>query len=333
MDHATAAAANAPAGQSEPPDLADHGDDRAAFRRDMLAGLGAERKQTKPKYLYDEHGALLFEQICELDEYYPTRTEIALLRGQAADIARSLGPQATVIEFGSGATVKIRILLDALDRPAAYVPVDISREQLVANSHDLALQYPQLAVVPICADYTRPLPLPAEVADANRVAFFPGSTIGNLMPDEALAFLAAVRQTVGDGGSLLIGVDLRKDPAVLRAAYNDSRGVTAAFNMNLLVRANRELAADFDLDAFRHEAIYDPEKGRIEMRLYSLRPQQVRIDGTPVDFADGEFILTEVSHKYSVQGFQDLAARAGWQAKSCWTDADDYFSLHHLTAA
>lgn len=332
MDHATFAA-NSQDGPPAPTDLADHGDDREAFGRDMVAGLTAPRKQTKPKYLYDERGAQLFEQICELDEYYPTRTEIALLRGQAGDIARSLGPQATLIEFGSGATVKIRILLDALERPAAYVPVDISREQLIANSHDLAAQYPELTVVPICADYTRPLPLPAEVADQNRVAFFPGSTIGNLMPDEALAFLAAVRQTVGDGGSLLIGVDLRKDPAVLRAAYNDASGVTADFNLNLLARANRELGADFDLEAFRHEAVYEPDKGRIEMRLYSRRPQTVTIGDAAIPFAEGEFILTEVSHKYSVAGFQDLAARAGWRAKSCWTDAQDYFSLHHLTAA
>ncbi len=328
MDRARAAE---PAGQPAP-DVADHGDDSAAFRRDLIAGLSGTAKQTKPKYLYDERGAALFEEICELEEYYPTRTEIGLLRAQAADIARSLGRDAMVIEFGSGATVKIRILLDALQDPAAYVPVDISREQLAENSRILAAEYPRLSVVPICADYTRPFPLPGDLDGGNRVAFFPGSTIGNLLPDEALDFLQSVRSTVGAGGSLLIGVDLRKDPDVLRAAYNDAKGVTAAFNLNLLERANRELDADFDLDAFRHEAVYDHDKGRIEMRLYSLRPQEVRIDGARIPFADGEYILTEVSHKYSVDDFQALAARAGWQAKSCWTDQADYFSLHHLIA-
>lgn len=328
MQSPTAARSDGPTA----PDVADHGDDREAFRRDLVAGLSAGAKQSKPKYLYDERGARLFEEICELEEYYPTRTEIGLLRAQAADIARSLGPGAIVVEFGSGATVKIRILLDALETPAAYVPVDISRAQLADNSRALASEYPHLSVVPICADYTRPFPLPAELAGGNRIAFFPGSTIGNLIPEEALDFLRTVRATVGAGGSLLIGVDLRKDPAVLRAAYNDARGVTAAFNLNLLERANRELGAGFDLDGFRHEAVYVADKGRIEMRLYSLRPQEVEIDGTRISFAEGEFILTEVSHKYSVAGFQELAAGAGWRAKSCWTDDADYFSLHHLIA-
>jgi len=317
---------------AEPQDLADHGDDHEAFRRDMIQGLSAPQKQTKAKYLYDERGAALFEEICELEEYYPTRTEIALLRDRAADIAASIGEGATVIEYGSGATVKVRILLDALEAPAAYVPVDISREQLQANARQLAADYPGLAVVPICADYTRPLPLPAELAADNRLAFFPGSTIGNLMPDEAVAFLAAAARTVGAGGSLLIGVDLRKAEPVLTAAYNDREGVTAAFNLNLLARANREIGADFDLDGFRHQAIYDAGLGRIEMRLYSRRPQIVSIGDSEHGFAEGEYILTEVSHKYSIEGFQALAARAGWHPKSSWTDPRDWFSLHHLVA-
>lgn len=324
MESATAAV------QGRPADLADHGDDRDAFRRDMIAGLSAPQKRTSPKYFYDERGAALFEEICELAEYYPTRTEIALLSDRAADIARSVGPRAVVIEYGSGATVKVRILLDALAEPVAYVPVDISREQLRATSRALAADYPGLKVVPICADFARPLPLPPELPRANRVAFFPGSTIGNLMPDEAIAFLRAVARTVGRGGSLLIGVDLRKDEAVLTAAYNDARGVTAAFNLNLLVRANRELGADFDVESFRHQAVYVAERGRIEMRLYSRRAQKVRIGGHVLSFAAGEYILTEVSHKYSVAGFQALAGRAGWQAKSCWTDRRDWFSVHHL---
>lgn len=326
MDSATVAA------QAELHDLADHGDDREAFRKDMIEGLTAPEKRTKPKYLYDERGATLFEEICELDEYYPTRTEIALLTDRAADIARSVGPQAVVIEYGSGATVKVRILLDALRDPAAYVPVDISREQLRVNSRALAADYPDLKVVPICADFSQPLPLPPELPASNRVAFFPGSTIGNLLPDEAVAFLRAVAQTVGSGGSLLIGVDLRKDLGVLTAAYNDARGVTAAFNLNLLARANRELGADFDIDSFRHQAVYEPDRGRIEMRLYSIGDQEVRLGGRTVSFADGEYILTEVSHKYSIAGFQELAARAGWRPKSCWTDPQDYFSVHHLIA-
>lgn len=317
---------------SEPQDLADHGDDREAFRRDMIAGLRAPRKQTKAKYLYDERGAALFEEICELEEYYPTRTELALLGDRAADIAASVGPGATVIEYGSGATVKVRILLDALEAPAAYVPVDISREQLQANARLLAADYPALTVAPICADYTRRLPLPEELAGGNLLAFFPGSTIGNLMPGEAVDFLAAVAQTVGPGGSLLIGVDLRKDEAVLTAAYNDREGVTAAFNLNLLARANRELGADFDLDAFRHQAIYDARAGRIEMRLYSRRAQQVAIGDARLTFAEGEYILTEVSHKYTLAGFQSLAAGAGWQPKAAWTDPRHWFSVHHLVS-
>lgn len=325
-------ASGAAAAQAGPDDLADHGDDRDAFRRDMIEGLTAAQKRTKPKYLYDERGAALFEEICELEEYYPTRTEIALLTDRAADIARSVGPKAVVIEYGSGATVKVRILLDALRDPLAYIPVDISREQLLANSRALAADYPDLQVVPICADFSRPLPLPRELPADNRVAFFPGSTIGNLMPDEAVAFLRAVAQTVGTGGSLLIGVDLRKDPDVLAAAYNDARGVTAAFNLNLLVRANRELDSDFDVAAFRHEAVYDPERGRIEMRLYSRGQQEAHLGGRTIPFADGEYILTEVSHKYSIAGFQQLAARAGWRAKSSWTDPKDWFSVHHLVA-
>ncbi len=300
------------------------------FLADVLVGLSRPRKSLPCKYFYDREGSALFDAICTLDEYYPTRTETALLHDRAADVAALAGPGATLVELGSGSSVKVRILLDALDDPAMYVPVDISREHLVAAAARLAGDYPAVTVVPVAADYVRGFALPRGVRPDRMVVFFPGSTIGNFRPAEALTFLRGLGQRLGAGTRLLIGVDLRKDRRILEAAYNDAAGVTAAFNMNLLARINRELSGTFDLTRFAHRAHYDAVRGRIEMHLKSLVPQTVRVAGRPFRFAAGETIHTENSYKYSVGGFRRLAARAGWAAEHGWTDADGLFSLHWM---
>lgn len=301
-----------------------------AFLADVLDGLSRPRKSLPCKYFYDREGSALFDAICTLDEYYPTRTETALLHDRAAEIAGLAGRGATLVELGSGSSVKVRILLDALDAPAMYVPVDISREHLIAAASRLAGDYPAVTVVPVAADYVRGFALPRGVRPERAVVFFPGSTIGNFRPAEALMFLRGLGERLGLGTRLLIGVDLRKDRRVLEAAYNDAAGVTAAFNMNLLARINRELSGTFDLTRFAHRAHYDPLRGRIEMHLESLAPQTVRVAGRPFRFAAGETIHTENSYKYSVGGFRRLAARAGWRTERSWTDADSLFSLHWI---
>jgi dimethylhistidine N-methyltransferase len=298
----------------------------------VLDGLARPQKRIPSKFFYDENGSRIFDAICELPEYYPTRTELALLADHAAAIAGLIGPHATLVEFGSGSSRKVGYLLDALAEPAAYVPVDISGEHLLASSKTLAENYPELTVIPVCADYTRPFTLPDVAGEAARVGFFPGSTIGNFTRDQAVDFLATVAGDLGSGSGLLIGVDLRKDANILHAAYNDAAGVTAAFNLNLLARINRELGGDFDLDAFAHEARWIDHAGRIEMHLVSRADQTVRIGGRRFSFAAGETIHTEDSHKYTIDGFQALAARAGWLAERFWTDAGDLFSIHYLRA-
>ena len=300
------------------------------FLADVLDGLSRPRKSLPCKYFYDSEGSALFDSICTLDEYYPTRTETALLHDRAGEIAALAGQGATLVELGSGSSVKVRILLDALDAPAMYVPVDISRDHLIAAAARLAGDYPSITVVPVAADYVRGFALPRGVAPERTMAFFPGSTIGNFRPAEALGFLRGLGQRLGKGARLLIGVDLRKDPAVLEAAYNDARGVTAAFNLNLLARINRELGGGFDLDRFAHRALYDPVRGRIEMHLESLADQTVGIAGHAIRFAKGETIHTENSYKYSVRGFRRLGARAGWRAEQSWTDGGGLFSLHWM---
>lgn len=300
------------------------------FLADVLDGLSRPRKSLPCKYFYDAEGSALFDAICALDEYYPTRTETALLHERAAEIAALAGPGAALVELGSGSSVKVRILLDALDRPALYVPVDISREHLAASAARLAGDYPALTVVPVAADYVQGFALPRGVAPERAIVFFPGSTIGNFRPAEALGFLRGLGRRLGAGCRLLIGVDLRKDRAVLEAAYDDSQGVTAAFNRNLLVRINRELDGTFDLGRFAHRALYDAARGRIEMHLESLEPQTVRVAGRPFRFAAGETIHTENSYKYSVSGFRRLAARAGWRAERSWTDGGALFSVHWM---
>jgi dimethylhistidine N-methyltransferase len=305
---------------------------RETFLDDVLAGLARPQKSIPPKYFYDEPGCRLFEAICELPEYYLTRTETAILRERAAEIAQFIGPDAQLIEFGSGAQAKTRILIEALQTPL-YVPVDIADDTLRASSVELAKLFPWLNVVGVCADYTRPLALP-EFASAQirrKAVFFPGSTIGNFTPAEALVFLGHARAVAG-GGVLIVGVDLKKDKAVLDAAYDDPRGVTAQFNLNLLHRINRELGADFQVDHFRHKAFYDPSLGRIEMHLESLYSQFAHVAGRRIDFAYGETIHTEISCKYSISEFQEMGRRAGFRPEKVWTDPEQLFSVHGMVA-
>jgi len=307
--------------------------DTGRFLDDVMAGLSRPQKTLPPKYFYDAHGCALFEAICGLPEYYLTRAEIALMHGQVGDMARRIGPACVLIEYGSGSGRKTRILIDAIE-PVAYVPIDIARGQLGATAAEIARDFPRLRVIAVCADYSRPLALP-ELDDlgARRTVYFPGSTIGNFTPAEAAAFLAGAREQAGVGGGLLIGVDLKKDTARLDAAYNDARGVTAEFNLNLLARINRELGADFDLSAFRHRAFYDEAAGRIEMHLESVKAQAVKVSGRVIRFREGETIHTENSYKYSVREFQELAQAAGLAPVDCWMDAEKLFGVHYLAAS
>jgi dimethylhistidine N-methyltransferase len=302
------------------------------FLASVLDGLAQPQKRIPSKFFYDARGSRLFDRICELPEYYPTRTECALLDKHAGEIAELVGRRATLVEFGSGSSQKVGLLLEALVDPAAYVPVDISRDHLIASSKALAAEYPDLTVIPVCADYTRPFALPEVAGEAVRAGFFPGSTIGNFTHDQAIEFLRTVAADLGTGSGLLIGVDLRKDRARLHAAYDDAAGVTAAFNLNLLRRINRELGGDFDLGAFVHQARWLNGPGRIEMHLVSRVAQSVRVAGERFEFAVGESIHTEDSHKYTIDGFRALAASAGWTGEYAWTDAERLFSIHYLRA-
>lgn len=301
------------------------------FRAHVLDGLAKPQKALSPKFFYDLEGSRLFDRITELEEYYPTRAELSILERHAPDIARRIGPGAALVEYGSGASVKVRLLLDAMERPAAYVAIDISGEHLEACAGLLARDYPGLPVVTVCADYTGDFALPDDPSlhGARLVGFFPGSTIGNMRPEEALAFLTKARQVVR-GGGFVVGVDLRKDPEILHAAYNDREGVTAAFNMNLLARMNRELGADFDLARFRHTAFWNEAMGRVEMHLESLADQEVTVAGRKFAFRASETIFTESSYKYSLEGFRALAADAGFRAAETWLDERKLFSVHFL---
>lgn len=306
----------------------------ASFLEDVIAGLAAPRKWLPPKYLYDERGSQLFEAICELPEYYPTRTELAMLETFAPELRERVGPGAAIVEYGSGSGRKTELLLRAV-RPAAYVAIDISGEQLRLAASGLAHAFPDVRVVALCADYTRVLPLDTIklIGARRRIGFFPGSTIGNFTRPEALAFLRQVRESAGPRGAMIVGVDLEKDPSILHAAYNDTAGVTAAFNLNVLERINRELGADFDLDAYRHSAHYAAAAGRVEMHLVSTRAQAVSIGERAFHLAAGETIHTESSYKYSIDGFQSLAAEAGFEPQHCWIDSQRLFSIHYLTVA
>jgi dimethylhistidine N-methyltransferase len=284
-------------------------------------------------YFYDAQGSALFEAICELPEYYPTRAETAILRQHAPGIAARIGSAAHLIEYGSGGLQKVRPLLDALDSPVAYTPVDISAEHLDAAAQRLATEYPGLEVTAIVADYSRPFSLPPPRCPVRtRAALFLGSTIGNFAPDEALVFLRQAVRRLAGGGCLLLGADLRKDPHRLHAAYNDAAGVTAEFNLNLLTRINRELAGTFDLKAFDHYAFYNPVLGRIEMHLVSRQAQSVSVAGRSYTFGEGESLHTENSYKFTIEGVQDLARRAGFVPEDVWLDGEKLFSLHLLRA-
>ena len=300
-----------------------------SFASCLLGGLRKTPKEIACKYFYDEAGSLLFDAICELPEYYQTRTEMALLTRHAEEIAGLMGEDAEIVEFGAGSLRKVRILLDAAHNPRAYTPLDISGDYLRNVVRSLAADYPALTLRPLVGDFTRPLEIPALPHPARRAGFFPGSTIGNFKPDAAMALLRRMRASL-NGGGLLIGVDLVKDPVRLHAAYNDAAGITALFNKNLLARANRELGADFDLDGFAHYAPYNAAAHRIEMYLVSLKRQSVSLCGQRFEFAQGEPLHTEDSHKYTIESFREMAARAGFSPRAVWTDQDRLFSVHWL---
>lgn len=303
-----------------------------SFREAVLSGLRKSQKQIPSKFLYDERGSKLFDRICELDEYYPTRTEIGIMKHHVDAMAEAIGPRARLVEYGSGSSLKTRILLNHLDAIASYVPVDISKEHLVESANDLADDYPSIPVQPVCADYTTAFDLPEPpFPPARTVGYYPGSTIGNFRRREAQAFLGCIADLVGPEGGLLIGVDLKKDIDVLKAAYDDSEGVTAAFNKNLLRRMNRELDATFDLDAFEHQVRWNEERGCIESYLRSTAAQTVSVAGERFSFEAGETIHTEDSHKYTLDGFAELAGEVGFRVDAVWTDERSYFSVQYCS--
>ena len=318
-------------------DLAPEAD---SFELAALTGLGAADKTLSAKFFYDARGSRLFEEICKQPEYYPTRTECSLLRDHGKDIGAAIGSDALVIEFGAGALEKVRLLLDGLDAPAGFVAIDISGEHLLLAAQELAdeladelaAENSDLDITAICADYTKldALPAPLNSTPHRKLGFFPGSTIGNFSRDEAVHFLKIMHHLLGPDGMLVIGVDLKKDPAILNAAYNDAKGITAQFNLNVLRRLNTECGATFDLDAFRHIAFYNQDKSQVEMHIESLRDQSVRLAGTVIDFKAGERIHTEISCKYSIGEFADLARSAGWTPEQVLTDDQSLFSLHIL---
>ena len=313
-------------------DVEDRSPDLDEFRAAVLEGLSRPQKCLPTKFLYDSEGSRLFEEITRLDEYYLTRTEEELLQGARGELAELIGMKAQLIEFGAGSLQKVRILLGAMDRPAAFVPIDIAHDHLVDAARALGREFPQVAIRPLVADFAMPLnpALLAGLDGARRVAFFPGSTIGNFSPADAATFLTKVARMVGPGGDLLIGVDTKKDPDILFRAYNDSRGVTAAFNRNLLVRINRDLGADFVPARYRHWAPYNDAEGRVEMYLVAEGAQSVSVSGQVVTFADGERIHTENSYKYGIDEFLALARSSGLHPLRTWTDAQELFSVHYL---
>jgi L-histidine Nalpha-methyltransferase len=302
-----------------------------SFRDAVLAGLGQAPKALPCKFFYDVRGSALFEQICRLPEYYLTRTEIAILEEHAGAIASHIGAHCRLVELGSGSSRKVRILLEALEAPGAYVPVDISRDHLREAAARLAADFPKLPVIAVCADYTRPFQLPPLPGPAGKlVGFFPGSTIGNFEPDAVVRFLAHCAELLGPAGEMLVGVDLKKERAILERAYNDRAGLNAAFNLNLLERVNRELGGSLDIDRFEHLAFYNEAKGRMELYLKSLADQTATIAGRAFHFAEGELIHTENSYKYAIPEFHALAARAGFLPVHTWTDPGDLFSVHYF---
>jgi dimethylhistidine N-methyltransferase len=304
---------------------------RRAFLRDVIAGLRTRPKSLPCKYFYDQRGSELFDRICQLDEYYLTRAELSLMERFAPEMGAQIGPGAIVVEYGSGSSVKTRYLLDGMPDAVAYVPVDISREHLHQTACELAVDYPRVEVLPVCADFTQDFAVPHPLRAATHSAvYFPGSTIGNFLPGRAVELLRRIARMCGTGGGLLIGIDLKKDRETIEAAYNDRLGVTAQFNLNVLRRINRELGADFDLDQFSHRAHYNEEMGRVEMHLVSRRPQVVSVGGETFAFDLGESICTEHSHKYTVEEFAAVAAPTGLKLRREWTDANRCFAVLHF---
>jgi len=301
-----------------------------SFADHAIAGLGDNPKWLSAKYFYDVAGSDLFEQITELPEYYPTRTELSILNRYASEMAGYVPLSAALVEFGTGSTKKARILIDATPQLAAYVPVDISSEFLAQEAAAVRRDVPWIAVLPVAADFTRDFELPAQIRARQRVGFFPGSTIGNFEPEDAAEFLRQAGRILGPGATMIVGVDLIKDRVVLDAAYDDAAGVTAKFNLNILTRMNRELGGNFDLSSFRHRAFYNVEAHRIEMHLESLKNQTITVAGRSVLFTNGETIHTENSYKYTIESFRALAESAGWRAAATWTDEKNYFSVHAL---
>lgn len=302
--------------------------------QEILEGFRLGCKHISPKYFYDETGSHLFDQICQQPEYYPTRTELGIMQKYAKEMATLAGHKASLIEFGSGSSTKTRLLLEALDEPAAYVPVDISREHLLSTAKQLADAYPDIEVLPVCADFTQPFNLPEpRITPERNIIYFPGSTIGNFSSQQAIDLMRVMREEARDDGALLIGVDLIKDRKILEPAYNDAAGVTADFNLNLLRRLNREHDANFSLDSFEHLAVFDEEDSRIEMRLISLEKQQVQLAGEVFELERDEYIVTEHSHKYSLDKFEAMANQAGFNVDTIWTDDDELFSVQYLVSA
>jgi dimethylhistidine N-methyltransferase len=298
---------------------------------DVRAGLRQVPKHLSSRYFYDARGSALFERICEQPEYYLTRAELDLMHAHAADIGAAVGPDAMVVEYGSGSGLKTRLLLGHLRNPVAYVPIEISQDALGASIERLAREFPAIEMLPVCADFTDELALPLPSRRAARtLVYFPGSTIGNFEVRDALTLLRRMRERIGRHGAALVGVDLKKSPQLIEAAYNDAAGVTAEFTLNMLVRFNRELGADFDLDGYRHRARYNPMAGRIETHIVSLREQTVTLGGERFGFAAGEAMLVELSCKYSIDEFARLAARAGLRQERTWTDPAERFALHCL---
>ena len=307
---------------------------RGRFLAEVLSGLRKPQKELPSKYFYDERGSQLFERIRTLEEYYIPRTEASIMESHIEEMAELIGPHVLLIEYGSGDCSKVRLLLDNLYDVVAYVPIDISRKQLLRGTKHLDSSYPALEVLPVCADYTSEFVLPIPKRSSDRtVVYFPGSTIGNLDPIPARHFLEHIASVCGPGGASLICVDLKKDPRVLHSAYNDDEGVTAAFNLNLLRRINDELSCDFQLDWFEHYAFYNPREGRVEMHLVSRREQVVHLGKATIPFARGESIWTESSYKFSLDDFQQMAATAGLEVKRVWTDEQQWLSIQYLVAA
>ncbi len=304
---------------------------RETFLAEVLAGLLKPQKELPSKYFYDERGATLFERICELEEYYIPRVEASIMQAHIGEMAGLIGPHALLMEYGSGNCEKVRVLLDHLSDPVAYLPVDISREQLLLVAGQLSSEYPKLEVYPICADYLSRFDVPEAKRASKRVCiYFPGSTIGNLDPVPATRFLQRAARVCGSGGALLIGVDLKKDPVVLHRAYNDGEGLTAEFNLNLLRRINRELDCDFELELYRHYAFYNPLRSRVEMHIISQDEQEVHLGGEDISFAWGESIWTESSYKYDLSQFRQMASGAGFNVEHVWTDERQWFSVQYL---